>query len=98
RASLSAYPAVIPLVSFAAEAAYIGRLSLNPFTASEMICAAACDGRTPYEQIIESNPECQEMGDLFDYLVWWDQPLDDGQAPLEETWLVISPHPDDVEI
>lgn len=99
RAHLSAYPALIPLVSLRAEATYIGRVAAEPFTPPQLSCAAACDGLTSYEQLIEQIPEeSQEMASLLDYLVWWDRPIADAARQVGETWLVISPHPDDAEL
>lgn len=98
RARLSACPVLIPLVSLQPEATYIGRVAMEPFTPSQLICAASCDGLTSYEQLIEMNPECQEIANLLDFLVWWDRPIDSVPCQVDETWLVVSPHPDDAEL
>jgi LmbE family N-acetylglucosaminyl deacetylase len=99
RAHLSACPAVIPLVSLQSDATYIGRVAMEPFTRSQLVCAAACDGLITFEQLIERLPEeHQEIVNLLDYLVWWDRPIADATPQADETWLVVSPHPDDAEL
>lgn len=96
--SVSAFPSAIPLVSIRPEATYIGRTPGDPLTAGEVRCAADCDGLTSYEELIEKDPEYKEIPNLLEYLVWSDTALCDSPQGERETWLVISPHPDDAEL
>jgi len=96
---LSLYPCLLPAVAFAPQGVQLGRVVLSPISPAELQLVQGLDGGTKYADLIEQNPEYENLSGFSDYLVWWDRPLEhECRAPDGGGCLVISAHPDDVEL
>ena len=61
--------------------------------------ATRLDGSTSYGDLIARDPAYRDLGAFADHLVWWDRPLRNrAEPPARGGCLVISAHPDDIEL
>jgi LmbE family N-acetylglucosaminyl deacetylase len=99
RERLLSYPCLLPIVAYAPQGVQMGRVVLPPISPTELQLVPGLDGGTAYEHLIEQNPSYENLTSFVDHLVWWDRPLEnERKAPRSSGCLVISAHPDDVEL
>ena len=102
RLSPDAYPSLLPGLLAEGEAIHFGRFREMLVGKAEVAFAMDCDGVTPYARLLDRHPDAECVAACLPYLVWWDRPLATVPAmPVRaagERWLLVSPHPDDVEL
>jgi LmbE family N-acetylglucosaminyl deacetylase len=102
RLSPDAYPNLLPGLLAEGETIHFGRFREMLVGRAEVAFAMDCDGVTPYARLLDRHPDAECVAACLPYLVWWDRPLAAAPAmPAKaagERWLVVSPHPDDMEL
>jgi len=99
RLSPGAYPCLLPGLLPEGEAIHFGRFREMLVGREEVAFAVDCDGVTPYAELLDRHPGSDaRVASCLPWLVWWDRPLAAAPVTAEERWLVVSPHPDDVEL
>jgi len=97
----NAYPISLPHVSFNNNKLYFGakEFQYSSIIHQDIDFFNLCDGNKTYKQILDFGFELPKLN-IFKYLIWWDHPLQNNinKSKKSKNILVISPHPDDVEI
>ena len=100
KLGLETYPVVLPQFTIRNQSVRFGGVHVSDCDAQEERFARRCDGLTPFREVVAQDRLVGGIAATAPYLGWLRRPLapEEASSTPGESWLIISPHPDDAEL